>query len=146
MDNVIQFIANYDDWQAIKKIKIEDKTGPKMIMEFLVSLGMSFDNRIEKNLRKVVDLDKVDAAINEVECGKSEEEIAAAIKAVNRRSVSSAIKEITSNPELQKNEQKELAQFCKVYAMRKVLKNCGLGVDYSEVDVPGMKRVKKKKV
>ena len=114
-------------------------------MEFLVSLGTSFDQKIEENLRKEVDLEKVDAALAEIEFGKSEEEIASAIKAVNKRNVSAVIKEITENLALQKNEQKELQQFCKIYALRKALANCGLMVDYSEVDIPGMKRTKKKR-
>ncbi len=145
MEEIIQFIANYEDWTVIKKLKIEEKTGPKMVMEFIASLGLSFDNKMESNLRKIVDLKKVDAALAEITLGKSEEEIATALKGVNKRTVSAAIKEISTLPELQKNEQKELAQFCKVYATRKVLKGCGLMADYSQVDVPGMKRVKKKK-
>ncbi len=146
MEKVIQFIANYDDWQAIKKLKVEEKTGPKMVMEFLAGLGTSLDSKIEANLRKAVDLDRLDAALNEISCGKSEEEIASALKALNSRAVTSVIKEITDKPELQKNERKELNQFCRVYAARTALKNCELKVDYSSVDIPGMKRLKKKKV
>ena len=146
MEKIIQFIANYDDWQAIKKLKVEEKTGPKMVMEFLASLGISFDNKIEANLRKTVDLDRLDSVLSEISYGKSEEEIAGALKGLNKRSVTSVIKEITDLPELQKNERKELDQFCRVYAARKALKNCELKVDYSSVDIPGMKRTKKKKV
>lgn len=146
MEKFVRFVANYDDWQIIKKLKVDEKTGPKMVMEFITSLGMSFDAKIEENLRKVVDLDKVDKALGEIEGGKTEEEIARALKAVNKRNISVIIKEITQNPELQKNEQKELQQFCKIYALKKVLQNCGLSVEYSSVDIPGMKRMKKKKV
>ena len=145
MENVIQFVANYGGWQAVKKIKIEEKTTPQMVMEFLSSLGTSLDSKIEANLKKTVELDSVDVAIAGIGCGKSEEEIASALKSVNSRAVSSAINSVCEKPELQKNEQKELKQFCKVYATRKVLKNCGLEVDYSNIDIPGMKRVKKKK-
>ena len=145
MENVIQFVANYEDWQAVKKLKVEEKTGPKMVMEFLASLGTSLDSKIEANLKKTVELDVVDGAIAGIECGKSENEIASALKSVNSRAVSSAINSICEKPELHKNEQKELKQFCKVYVTRKVLKNCGLEVDYSNVDIPGMKRTKKKK-
>ena len=48
--------------------------------------------------------------------------------------------------ELSKPEKKELGQFCKVYAMKKALKQTGIMVDYSEIEIPGMKRIKKKKV
>lgn len=146
MEKAIQFFANYDDWQAIKKLKIEEKTGPKTVMEFLASLGTSLDLKVEANLRKAVELKKVDDALAEIKFGKTEEEIAEALKAVNSRNVSAAIKEITGKPEFQKNEQKELEQFCRVYAIKKVLKNCGLMVDYAGIDIPGMGRLKKAKV
>jgi hypothetical protein len=64
---------------------------------------------------------------------------------VNSKKVNAAINEITEKPELQKNEQKEIKQFCKVYAMKKALKQCGLEVDYTNVEIPGMKRLMKKK-
>ncbi len=146
MEKIIQFIANYDEWQAIKKLRVDEKTDPKMVMEFLASLGTSFDAKIEENLRKIVDLGKMDAALDEIQYGKSEEEIANALRTVNSRGVSAAIKEIVQKPELQKNEQRELEQFCRVYAFKKALKNCGLSIDYSSVEIPGMKRLQKRKV
>jgi hypothetical protein len=147
MENMIQFVANYGDWQAIKKMKVEEGTDPKQIMEFIASLGFSFDRKVEENLRKIVDLDRVDKAVEEeVEKGKSAESIAKALSAVSGRAVNGVIKEITEKPGLQKNEIKELQQFCKAYAMKKALKALGLMADYSEVDVPGMKRLKKRKV
>ncbi|MFA5126307.1 MAG: hypothetical protein WC462_04890 [archaeon] len=45
---------------------------------------------------------------------------------------------------MQKNQQKEVAEFCKVYATRKCLKACGLMVDYTQIEIPGMGRLKKK--
>ncbi len=145
MDEGIQFIANYGDWKAIKKLKIEKATDSRTVMEFLASLGMGIDRKIEENLRKLVDLDKVDAAISEIESGKGKEAVSETIADVSGRKVNSAIKEVCSKPELQKNEQKELIGFCKVYAMKKALGNAGLFVDYSNVEIPGMKRLMKKK-
>jgi hypothetical protein len=139
----IQLVANYADWKAIKKITITEKTDPRTVAEFLAGLTMSVDNKIEANLRKIVDLDKVDKAIAELELGKKD--TGKAIEEVGSRKVSSVINEITIKPELQKNEQKELQQFCKAYAMRKALKATGIVVDYSEIDIPGMKRLKKVK-
>ena len=139
----IQLIANYADWKAIKKITITEKTDPRTVAEFLAGLTMSVDNKIEANLRRVVDLDKVDKAIAEIGLGKKE--TAKAIEEVNSRKVSSVINEITAIDSLQKNEQKELMQFCKAYAMRKALQATGIIVDYSEIDIPGLKRLKKSK-
>ena len=67
-----------------------------------------------------------------------------ALKAVTKRNISSIIKEITNLPGLQKNEIKELNEFCKVYAIRRILKNCTLMIDYSEIKIPGMRKTKKK--
>ncbi len=113
-------------------------------MEFLASLGTSLDTKIEANLRKVVALDKVDAAIAELGLGKKD--TAKAIEEVGSRKVDAVMKEITELAQYQKGEQKELEQFCRVYAMRKVLKECGLAVDYTSIEIPGMKRLMKKKV
>ena len=143
-EKYIQLIANYDDWIAIRKLKIEPATDPKTVMEFLAGLGMSLDSKVEGNLGKIVALDRVDAAIAELSLGKKD--VAKALEEVSSRKVNSVIKEITGLPELQKNEQKEIGQFCKVYALKKALKECGLPVDYSSVDIPGMKRLKKAKV
>jgi len=145
MDESIQFIANYEDWKSIKKLKIEAATESKTIMEFLASLETGIDRKIETNLRKLVELDKVDAAIAELELSKGKESVAIAIANVSGRKVNSVIKEICTKPELQKNEQTELIGFCKVYAMRKALTETELFVDYTSVKIPGMKRMMKKK-
>lgn len=146
MEEGIQFVANYGEWKAIKKLKIEPATDSRMIMEFLASLETGIDRKIEENLRKIVDLTKVDAAIRELGLGKGGENVAIAIAEVGSRKVNSVITEVCTKPELQKNEQKELIGFCKVYAMRKALNETGLSVDYSSVKIPGMKRLMKKKV
>ena len=145
MEESIQFMANYSGWTAIKKLKIEAATDSKTVMEFLASLSVSFDRKIEENLRKVIDLSLVDKAMEEVEAGKGKEQIAEIIAQVNGRNVNRAIKEACEKPELQKNEKVELIGFCKVYAMKKTLEKAGLSVDYSSVEIPGMKRIMKKK-
>jgi hypothetical protein len=143
-DKYISFISNYDDWVSIKKLKIEPATDPKTIMEFLASLNNGIDAKVEANLGKIIDLKRIDAAINEI--GLERKDIAKALEEVSSRKVNAVIKEITALPNLQKNEQGEMEDFCRVYAMRKALKACGLQVDYSEVEIPGMKRLKKAKV
>ena len=143
MEGVIQLMANYEGWKAIRKITVTEKTAPKTVMEFLASLTNSVDGKVESNLRKIVDLDKVDKAIEGLELGKKE--VGRALEEVRSRKVSSVINEITKLPELQKNEQKEIQGFCRVYAMRKAMKACELEVDYTKIAIPGMGRLKKKK-
>ncbi len=142
-EKYIQFISNYDDWVSIKKLKIEPATDPRTVMEFLASLGTSLDSKIEANLRKIVALDKVDAAIAGLGLGRKD--TAKAIEEVASRKVNSVIKEIVELTGLQTGEKKEVEQFCKAYAMRKSLKECALMVDYTGVEIPGMKRLMKKK-
>jgi hypothetical protein len=142
----IQLVANYGELKAVKKLKIEPATDSRAIMEFLASLETGIDRKIEENLCKIVDLAKVDAAIKELGLGKGGENAATAIAEVASRKVNSVITEVCSKPELQKNEQKELIGFCKVYALRKALNETGLSVDYCSVEIPGMKRLMKKKV
>ena len=48
----------------------------KTIMEFLTSLGTGIDRKIEENLRKLVELNKLDELIEKISIGKTEEEIA----------------------------------------------------------------------
>lgn len=144
MEKSIQFVANYGDWVSVKKLAIGEKTDPRTIMEFLASLGTGIDARVEANLKKTLELEKLDAAINSISTGKSEEEIASALRELNTRAVSQAINETTELPGLQANEKKELQDFCRVYAAKKILKKCGLTIDYSEIKIPGMKRLKKK--
>jgi len=146
MDEGIQFFANLGNWKAIKKLKVEPATDDRTVMEFLASLEMGIDRKIEENLRKIVELEKVDAAIAEISGGKGKEQVAEVISQVGSRKVNSVINEICTKPELQKNAQKELIGFCKVYAMNKALKEAGLNVDYSGIKIPGMKKPKEKKV
>ncbi|MFH1239774.1 MAG: DUF2666 family protein [Candidatus Diapherotrites archaeon] len=147
MDKQIQFISNYEDWVAIKKLTITEKTQPKTVMEFLAGLTISIDRKVEDNLRKIVALDKLDTVLKEeLASGKGADNIGKNLAAVAGVKVNRVINEICEIEGMQKNEKKELIDFCKVYAMRKALKEVKLMIDYSEIDIPGMKRLKTKKV
>ncbi|VVB74830.1 Uncharacterised protein [uncultured archaeon] len=142
MEGSIQLIANYSDWKAIKKQTITEKTDPLTVAEFLASLTTSVDRKVEENLRKKVALDKLDLAITQL--GLMKGDAVKALEEINSRSISKVINEISQVPQLQKNQQKEVADFCRAYASRKVLKACGLLIDYSQIEIPGMGRLKKK--
>jgi len=144
MDGQIQLIANYEDWKAIKKITITDLTDPLAIAEFLASLTYSTDEKIEDNLRKVIELDKVDIAIKEIDLGKGD--VGKAIAEVSSRAIGEVINEITKLEKFNGPTQKELVALCKIYATKKALKSCGIMVEYSEADIPSLKRVKKAKL
>jgi len=146
VEKVIQFIANYDEWKAVRKLKVDEKTDPRTVMEFLASLGTALDSKIEANLRRVIELDTLDSALAELQEGKGRELIAEVLAEINSRKISRVIKEICEKPELQKNEQRELIGFCRVYALKKALKKAGIDVEYSSIEIPGLKRLKKAKV
>jgi hypothetical protein len=143
MEGSIQLIANYDDWKAIRKQTITEKTDPLTVAEFLAGLTNSVDSKVEFNLKKKVALAKLDAAIESL--GLAKGDAVKAMEEINSRTISKVINEISAVPELQKNQQKEIADFCRVYATRKCLKACGLMIDYTQIEIPGMGRLKKVK-
>ena len=143
MEGSIQLVANYDDWKAIRKQTITEKTDPLVVMEFLAGLTNSVDAKVESNLKKILALDKLDSAINSL--GLTKGDAVRAMEEINSRNISKVINEITALDKYQKNQQKELADFCKVYATRKCLKACGLMIDYTQIEIPGMGRLKKTK-
>ncbi len=142
----IQFVANYGDWIAVKKLKIDEKMDARTIMEFIASLGFSFDRKIEENLRREIELGKLEAVLQEEleGIGKGEAGISAALAKTNGARVGRTIKEICEKPELQKKEKKELGEFCRVFALRKALGAAGLKVNYSEIETPSVKAAMKK--
>jgi hypothetical protein len=145
MDKVIQFIANYDDWQAVKKIKIEEKTEPITIIEFLASLTAGIDRKVEENLRKIVELEKIDSFLKEEITDTKIEGITKALQAINSRKFSMLLNELTEKIE-EKNQKKEIESFIRLYATRKALNTAKISVDYSSIENPQMKKLLKKKL
>ncbi len=143
MEENIQFIANTKGWVAIKKIKVTEQTDPKNVMEFLASLGTGLDRKVEENLGKIVEIEKLNLVLDEIlnDTVKTPGEI---IKEVNGRKISSIVNELVEQDKWQKGEKKEVGEFLKVYAMKKALKTVKIRVDYSEIKIPGMKKTKKK--
>jgi hypothetical protein len=143
MEEGIQLIANYDDWKAIKKITITSATQPLSIAEFLASLTYSTDDKIAENLAKTVELSKVDAALDSLNLGKGD--AGEAVKEVSTRAVSKVINEICKLSQFSGPQQKELIGLCKIYAIKKALKACGIMSAYHEAELPNLKRAKKAK-
>ncbi len=146
MEESIQFVANCRGWVSVRKLKVTEATDPRTVLEFLASLNTGIDRKVEEYLGKIVDLAPLDSALTDV-LGDSGKTPGEAIKAVNSLQVNKAVNELAEGLEkLQKGEKKEVSEFLKVYAMRKALKEKKIRVDYSEIAVPGMKKVKKTKV
>jgi len=145
MEESIQFIANTKGWIAIKKLKVTEQTDPRSVMEFLAGLGTGIDRKVEENLGKIVEIEKLNSVLEEIlnETGKSAGEI---VQAMNSRKIGAVVNELVEKSEWQKGEKNEVAEFLKVYATRKALRNIKVRVDYSEIKIPGMKKPKKAKV
>lgn len=146
-EKYIQFIAKYNEWLAVKKLKIEEKTEPRTVMQFLAGLGNSLDNKIAENLGKTVELGKLDKVLDEIRAGKKAEDVAKILAEVSSGRVNRVVKEICEVEGLQSKEKKELQEFCKVYALKKAMKEAGLFADYSciNLNIPGMKKTMLKK-
>ncbi|MCX6801846.1 MAG: DUF2666 family protein [Candidatus Diapherotrites archaeon] len=142
----IQFVAKMGNWVAVRKLTVEEKTDPIMVMEFLAGLSVSFDGKMEEFLGKAVETAKLNAAIDEATAslGKGEKGISEAIAQVNSIAVNKTINEICEKPELQKKEIEELKEFCKILAMRKALMKAGLRIDFSTIETRAIKAAVKK--
>ncbi|MBU2100568.1 DUF2666 family protein [Candidatus Micrarchaeota archaeon] len=145
MEESIQFIANTKGWISVKKLKVTEQTDPRTVMEFLASLGTGIDRKVEENLGKIVEIEKLNYVLNEI-LGETGKDVSAVLREVNGRKVNAIVNELVEKPEWQKGEKKEVGEFLKVYSMRKALKEVKIRVDYSEINIPGMKKVKKAKV
>lgn len=137
----IQFIAKLGNWIAVRKLKVEEKTEPLTVMEFLAGLSVSFDGKIEEFLGKEIELARLNAALDEEleGLGKGKKGISEALARVNSAKINRIINELCEKPDWQKKEKNELKEFCKVYALRKAFKKAGLKVDYSTIETPAIK-------
>lgn len=147
MEEGIAFVVNMKGWQSVKKLTVTEKMNSRSVIEFLGSLNTGVDLKVEEFLEKIVKLEKVDAFLKEQlqGKGKTEGEIANLLAALKGPKLGKILNEICELPELQKGEQNELKDFCRVYAIKKGVKELGVMIDYSEIDIPGMKRLMKKK-
>ncbi len=146
-EKFIQFVAKYDDWIAVRKLKIEEKTDPIVVAEFLAGLTNSVDSKVGENLKKILNLSELDKVLESLEYGKSEQEISQVLAHINSGKINKLINaaiDLLPEEKFQKNQKKELTDFCKVYAMKTALKKCGLMSDYSSIEIPGMKKLSKK--
>lgn len=133
----IQFIAKLGDWIAVKKLKVEKGIEAREVAEFLISLVMSANRKIEEFLEKEMDFESVKKAIDEAD-------IEEPIKVMENTAVKRTIKQAIRNRErLDKKIVKELEELASVFALRYALKKAGYKLDYSDVEIPSLKLAKK---
>ncbi len=133
----VQFIAKLGDWVAVKKLKVEKATEPREIAEFLISLAMSANRKIEDFLAEEIDFEMIRRAIDDVS-------IEGPLKVLENATVRRAIKQgIKNRKELDKKVIKEFEELASVFALRYALKKAGCKLDYFDVEIPSLKLVKK---
>lgn len=142
----IQFIAKMGNWVAVRKLSVEEKTEPLMVMEFIAGLSVSFDRKIEEFLAKEVEIEKLNTAIDEELEGikKGARGVSEVLAKIGGAKLGRVINELCDSKARQPKEKKELKEFCKIFALRKAFRKLGLKVDYSTIETPAIKAAMKK--
>jgi hypothetical protein len=138
--NSIQFIANYDTWKCVKKFRVTPETDPRTVGEFFVSYHISLENKLEKQLGEMVGAEKLNALVASAPTAKTAAEIPALFSFLKGNEFAKKMEGIV--PPAQKAT---LLPAVKSLVLRKVLHANGLAGDYRSVDIPGLKRLLKKK-
>ncbi len=141
MNGEIQFISNYDDWKVIKKLKISDEVPALDIVDFLASISISFDKKVEENLKKICNLKPVDDYIASLVDGKvrKEEDFAKILKGLASPNSGKAITEAMSSATLEPKEKDKVKIYLKIYMTKTALSKAGLEIDYTKVPIPANK-------
>ncbi len=134
MEGELQFIANCDEWKAVKKLKIDANVQGINIAEFLASVSISFDSKIENYLKKSINAKTVDEYIDSITKGtfKTEEEISKVLKAINSAQANKTINACIPE-ELSPKEKDLLKSFLKTYLTKKALLKINFCVDYTNL-------------
>lgn len=133
----IQLIANYSNWQCVKKFTITELTDPKTVCEFFVSYSISLDNRLEKYLSQSIEMKKIQELIAAAPSGKVAGDVPALLHYIASPALSQKAHALAKNP--------LLGKLVHAHIIRSILKQNGISGDYSSVEIPGLKRLLKKK-
>lgn len=139
----IQLIANYSEWQAVKKMVVVEKTLPRTFMEFLGSFSVSMENKLESYLKKVIDLKRIDEVLKKAPQGKTAPDLEKMSQFYAGHELNGVIDSVSKTAK--GIEPLKVAELLRIYSARKLIeptKQCAL---YSQVEIPGLKRLLKKK-
>ena len=144
MEEQIQFIANCGDWKVIKKLTINEAVPDLDKVDFLASVNITFDTKVDEFLRKIVDFKPIDEYINSLVEGKAkkEEDFAKILKGLASlaagKTITAAIPETA-----EKQEKEKLKIYLKIIMTKMALLKAGLQLDYSKVPITINKKKKK---
>lgn len=143
VDGKIQLIANYDSWKAVKKMVTHEKSLPRTTMEFLGSFSVSMENKLESYLKQVVDMKKMDELIKQAPQGKTAGDLEKISAYYASDAVSHAIDSLAKTGK--GIEPIKLSIILRVYLARKLVEPTKQFALYAQVEIPGLKRLLKKK-
>jgi hypothetical protein len=110
------------------------------VASFLASVSISFDKKIELYLQKTVNIKSIDDYIDLITkgIGKSEEDLAKVLKAINSTNAGKAIN--VCIPEEKTPKEKDLLKaFLKSYLTKKALAKVNFCVDYTNLPIQANK-------
>ncbi|MFH0970449.1 MAG: hypothetical protein V1776_03245 [Candidatus Diapherotrites archaeon] len=139
----IQLIANYSGWQCVKKYVVTSQTQPRTFMEFLGSFSVSMEKKLESYLRETADIKKLDSFIANAPKGKTANDLEKLSQFYASDETKNTIREIALASTAKEKGKIESTLY--VYTARKLLEPCKLFCLYSQVEIPGLKRLLKKK-
>lgn len=145
MAGKITMISNNVQWSCVKKMSMLEETSPRTIMEFMGSFSVSMDNKMEHYLGKIVDLKKMGTFLDSSPSGKSAGELESVFRFLAGSELTKNIEQLVANSNISMSEKEKLVKLLHVYAVRCVLEKCKVFVKYAQVDIPGLKRLLKKK-
>ncbi|MDP2666654.1 MAG: hypothetical protein Q8P05_04100 [Candidatus Diapherotrites archaeon] len=125
----IQFIANYPKWKCIKKYRITEGADPRTFMEFMSSYKVSLENRFEAYLLSLGGEQLPGLVEN------------APDKTAKPSATLSYIKEMASR----EVKDDHLPSYASTYLARKLFRIRGLFTEASQIEIPGLKRLLRKK-
>ena len=143
MGEIIQFMANTKDWKAIKKINIDENVKEIDIISFLGSVALTFDVNVETFLAKIVDLKLINKYANDLVSSKikKEEEFAKILIELSSVKLTKFVNSLLPD-NLDNKEKNILKTIIKIVITRKILRNAGLEIDFTNVPVQGNKKKK----
>ena len=135
MENGIQFSVDFPNWKNSKQLAIEEKEDPLSIIQLLQTSTEKLDEMIDMYLKKIGNLNEVDALIAEAIAAYKKGEMKPSIAVLKGTgAMGKAIKPISeSNPKWQSKEQKEITQFLKAYATHQFMHGIGMPLNYGAI-------------
>ena len=114
----ISLISNFTNWQCIKKFAVTPETQPKTVAEFFVSYSISMDNRLEKYLSQLVDMQKVNELIAAAPAAKMAGDVPALLEYVSSSALTQKAHALGKSP--------AVGKLVHTYVIRALFKQNGL--------------------